>query len=227
MITLFSMTLTLALSYRQLLFLVATAFLFLSSCSKKSLDPEVEEDKTILPQEYEIERLTYFLADDDKIDTVKIKGTIEEFTNPGNTLLEVQHVATFKDLVKTSFFEINMEEDELPLDLNITEFKVNVPAIYYEDGTFSYYSEAFAISNSEQREQYKNNSTFALDLSVPARSKLILAKSIDRHDIICSFKLIIRNSTTGEKYNVDGKWHGVLRYFNESFSVDEEMLNKK
>ncbi|TYR35781.1 hypothetical protein FXV77_11920 [Sphingobacterium phlebotomi] len=219
------MTLTFALSYRQLLFLIAITFLFLGSCSKKSLDPEVDEDETVLPHEYEIESLTYRLADDDKIDTVKIKWGTEEFTNPGNTLMEVQHVETFNDLVKTSLFEINLEEDELPLDLNITEFKINVPAVYYEDGTFSYYPEPFTISDSEQREQYKNNSTFTLDLKVPARSTLILGKSIDRHDIICSFKLVIRNKTTGDKYTVDGKWHGVLRYFNESFSVDEEILN--
>lgn len=219
------MILTFALSYRQLLFLVAIAFLFLGSCSKESLHPEGDEDETILPHEYEIESLTYLLADDDKIDTVKIKVGAEEFANPGNILMEVQHVETFDDLVKTSFFEINLEEDELPLDLNITEFKVHVPNVYYEDGTFSYYSEPFPISDSEQREQYKNNSTFTFDLKVPVQSKLILTKSIDRHDIICSFKLVIRNKTNGEKYTVDGKWHGVLRYFNESFSVDEEVLN--
>ena len=219
------MILTFALNYRQLLFIVAIAFLFLGSCSKESLHPEVDEDETILPHEYEIESLTYLLADDDKIDTVKIKGSTEEFTNPGNTLMEVQHVETFDDLVKTSFFELNLEEDELPSDLNITEFEVNVPNVYYEDGTFSYYPEPFTISDSEQREPYKGYSTFTFDLKVPAQSKLILGKSIDRHDIICSFKLVIRNKTTGEKYSVDGKWHGVLRYFNESFLVDEVVLN--
>lgn len=219
------MILTFALNYRQLLFIVAVAFSFLGSCSKESLHPEVGEEETMLPHEYELESLTYLLGDDDKIDTVKIKGGTAEFTNPGNTLMEVQHVETFDDLVKTSFFEVNLEEDELPLDLNIAEFKVNVPDVYYEDGTFSYYPERFTISGNEQREPYKLNSAFTFDLKVPAQSKLIFRKSIDRHDIICSFKLVIRNKTTGEKYTVDGKWHGVLRYFNESFSVDEEVLN--
>ena len=214
-----------SLRYKKLFFLVAIAFLFLVSCSKESLHPEVDEDETILPHEYEIESLTYLLVDDDKIDTVKIKRGIEEFTNPGNTPKEVHHVETFDELVKTSYFEVNQEEDELPLDLNITEFKVNVPAVYYDDGTFSYYPEPFPISSSEKRQRYKGNGTFAFDLKVPSRSKLIFAKSIERHDIICSFKLIIRNKTTGEKYNVDGKWQGVLGYFNESFSVDEEKLN--
>src|SRR5690606_1929816 len=162
-----------SLRYKKLFFLVAIAFLFLVSCSKESFHPEVDEDETILPHEYEIESLTYLLADDDKIDTVKIKGGTEEFTNPGNTLKEVQHVETFDELVKTSYFEVNLEEDELPLDLNITEFKVNVPAAYYEDKTFSYYPEPFTISDSEQEEPYKGNSTFTFDLKIPAQSKLI------------------------------------------------------
>ncbi|PRD45012.1 hypothetical protein [Sphingobacterium haloxyli] len=210
---------------RQLFSLVAIGFLFLASCSKEPLDPEVDEDETILPHEYEMESLTYFMADDDKIDTVKIKGSTEEFINPGSIPMEVQHVETFDDLVKTSFFEVNLEADELPSDLDLTEFTVNVPGIFYEDGTFSYYPERFSMSDSEQQESYKRNSTFTFDLKVPAQSKLNFRKSIDRHDITCSFKLVIRNKTTGEKYNVDGKWHGVLRYFNESFSVDEETLN--
>lgn len=219
------MILTSALSYRQLLFIVAIAFLFLGSCTKESLHPEADGDETILPHEYEIESLNYFFAEDDKIDTVKIKRGTEEFTNPGNTPMEVQHVETFDDLVKTSYFKVNREDAELPLDLNITDFKVNVPDIYSEDGMFSYYPEPFPVSDNEQREPYKRNSTFTLDLKVPAQSKLILKKSIDRHDIVCSFKLIIHNKTTGQKYNVDGKWHGVLRYFNESFSVDQEAFN--
>ncbi|PRD56817.1 hypothetical protein [Sphingobacterium gobiense] len=215
---------TFALNYRQILLIVAISFLFLGSCSKESLDLEVNEDESILPHEYEMESLTYLLKDDDKIDTLKIKGGTEEFINPGNTLMEVQHVETFDDLVKTSFFEVNLKDGELPSDLNITGFKVNVPEIYYEDGTFSYYPEHFTISDREQREPYTPNSTFTFDLKVPAQSKLIFRKSIDRHAIICSFKLVIRNKTTGEKYNVEGKWHGILRYFNESFSINEEKL---
>ncbi|TYP97166.1 hypothetical protein BC792_10392 [Sphingobacterium allocomposti] len=211
--------------YKQLFSLVVIGFLFLGSCSKDSLDPEVDEDETILPHEYEMESLTYLLADDDKIDTVKIKGGTEEFINPGNTPMEIQHVETFDDLVKTSFFKIDKEGGELPSDLDISKFKVNVPGVYYENGTFSYYPERFPMSDSEQREPYKRNSTFTFDLKIPAQSKLNFRKSIDRHDITCSFKLVIRNKTTGEKYNVDGKWQGVLRYFNESFSVDEEVLN--
>lgn len=223
LIYIFTMIQVFSPRYKKLFFLVAISFLFLG-CSKESLDPEVDEDETILPHEYEIESLTYLVADDDKIDTVKVKGGTEEFINPENALKEIQHVETFDDLVKTSFFEFNLEADELPSDLNITEFKVSVPEVYYEDGTFSYYPEPFAISDSEQREPYKRNSTFTLGLKVPPQSKLILKNSIDRHDMVCSFTLIIRNKTTGEKYNVEGKWHGILRYFNESFWVDQEAL---
>ena len=101
---------------------------------------------------------------------------------------------------------------------------MSVPEIYNENGTFSFYSEHFAISEIEQQQLYKSGTTFGFDLKVPARSKLRLEKSIDRHDVSCSFTLILRNKTNGEKHQVDGKWRGVLRYFNESFLLSEQKL---
>ena len=218
------MNLTFPLRYLPWLFSFVTVFVFFLGCSKEPLHSSENEDDVRLPAEYEIESLTYRMASDDKIDTVNVKGGATEFSNPGNTLMEVAHVETFDDLVKTSLFEINGGGDQLPSDLDLSEFQVSVPEIYNENGTFSFYSEPFAISDTEQQKLYKSGATFGFNLKVPSHSKLRLEKSIDRHDISCSFTLILRNKTTGERHQVDGKWHGVLRYFNESFVLSEQKL---
>src|SRR5690606_33566605 len=98
------MNLTFPLRAQPWLFVLATAFCLFVGCSKEPLHSSENEDEVRLPAEYEIESLTYRMASDDKIDTVNVKGGATEFSNPGNTLLEVAHVETFYDLLNTSLF---------------------------------------------------------------------------------------------------------------------------
>ncbi|SJN49854.1 hypothetical protein [Sphingobacterium sp. JB170] len=212
-------------NYKTLLCFVGASFVFFTSCSKGSVVPNVGEDDT-LANEYEIESLVYFLSDSDKIDTVKVNFDAEEFNNSSNTLKTVQQVETFNDLVKTSVFQLDKTGDELPHDLDIAQFEVNVPGVYYPDGTFSFYSERFSLSDTLVKEPYNYNNSFTLDLKVPANSKLIVKKSIDQHNMVCSFELVFRNKTTGEIITLNGKWRGVLRYFNEHFRVEEKTWDR-
>lgn len=209
---------------RLLLYYVAVVFLFLSGCSKDTVKPETDNKNTDI-HKYEIQKLTYFFSENDKIDTVKVGFAAEEFSNPSAVLINVQHKEVFEDLVKTSVFQFDKNGKELPKDFDKAYFEVSVPEIYYGDGKFSYYTDRFSLTDSLLTKPYNHQMSFSMGLNIPAKSKLILEKTIDRYNITCSFELIVRNKKSGELFTLNGKWKGVLRYTNESFKVSQKDLD--
>ncbi|WP_293914904.1 MULTISPECIES: hypothetical protein [unclassified Sphingobacterium] len=209
---------------RKFLYYVAVVFVFLSSCSKDTVKPETDEKDTDI-HKYEVQKLTYFLAENDKIDTVRVGFAAEEFSNPSAALINVQHKEIFEDLIKTSVFQFDKNGKELPKDFEKAYLEVSIPEIYYGDGRFSYYEDQFSLTDSLLTKPYNHRMSYTMGLNIPAKSKLILEKTIDKYTMTCSFELIARNKNTGQLFTLNGKWKGVLRYTNESFKVSQKDLD--
>lgn len=192
-------------------------FHFFISC-EKGIDA-VENQVNI--SEYKIENITYFWAENDKIDTLNISLDTLEFKNLSNMIKNIKYVDTTSKLLKSSIFELDDNSKKLPNDLKLAAFQVLIPEILFSDGTFGFYSEKFPISDILINKRYINNTTSSLDLILPPTSKFIVTKSINQYNISCSFQLNIRNMTNCEKISLRGKWKGNLRFNNENYNVKE------
>ncbi|RXK86788.1 hypothetical protein [Filimonas effusa] len=206
--------------YQYAILLIAAAVLF--SCSKNSGGPE-----TGTPDEeagsYQLEEITYSLASGDGIDTVKLNLAGGEFSNYGNNISEQKMSPDYSSLTKRSLFTLSNGETA-PKGLLLDTVKVPVPSNWYSNQGYSVDTRLFTLSGKEVELPYLIADSHDLNVSVPARSRVVIDSKIDRYTIRCSFKAIFKNAATGARDTITGKWNGTLRYNNSSFVATEYPL---
>lgn len=204
----------------SLLFSFATLSVFvLSSCSKSEKD-----EGEVTPQaEYILREISYTMADADKIDTVTVELQDTTLLNTGNTLSAAKFVEYFSGLKKTSQFQISNSE-ALPADLDLSRFEVHVPSQWIQKNDFSYFSTKLPLSTGNVEVPYDGFWTDSVRVEVPAKSKIVVNRSVDAHQIRCSFTAVVINKTTGQTYSIQGKWKGLLRYDNLNIILLEQPI---
>lgn len=204
---------------RTPLILAGALLLLLNSCSKKDKDePELVPEK-----QYVLNDMRYFMSNTDHIDTVALSLKDTTLYNAGNTLATTKFAFNFAALEKTSQFQID-HAATLPADIKLDRFKVEVPAELYQDNSFSYAPSKVPFTTDFTTLPYQGKYSDTLTVKVPARSSIVVAKSIQAHQITCSFTAVISEKTTGQTYPVKGIWKGLLRYDNLNIKVTEHSL---
>lgn len=192
--------------------------ILLAACSKPAnLEPEAA-----VPAQYELTDIRYFLNATDRVDTIPVllKGTSVQ--NPGNTLA-TQQVEIVDELVKTSQFEVD-PLTTLPKGLELDKLGIKVPQNWYGTNIFDYFPEKFPLSLTPQQKPYEAPKKQVLTISIPPKSKIDVSRQIDAYQLTCSFKALLENKATGQRYTLTGKWKGLLRYNNESTTLKQYSL---
>lgn len=209
------------LSRRIYLWFIGISVLGLSACSKAEYIPEPEPE--VVPDTYEVLDMTYFLTENDGIDTTTVSKDPEYIQNSTDFLMKLDHKVSWDNLTKQSSFRINQEH--VPEGLDLAEVEVQVPGEYYAEGGFNYYSEKFPLSETDiERPDIASEANNVMHLKIPPHSLFIINNSVEQYKMTCSFKLKIKNERTGAISEISGKWMGTLRYFAYATSIDQEEI---
>ena len=192
-----------------------------SSCSK-SVKVEPEE---VLPAEYVIQDVRYFMNTSDKIDTSKVVVKDTTFYNPGTVLNVQKFTGDLNKLNKTSLFQLT-NLGALPKDVKLDDLSVSVPQNWNSDSYFDLFPEKLPLNQQANQKPYNLASriTENIMVNVPPRSKIVVSYSIQAFYMTCSFSAVLQNKTTGQRYPITGSWNGLLRYDNSKTKLTEHGL---
>lgn len=199
--------------------LASTLLLTLNSC----FNPTNEGPEIVPEKEYELRDMQYFISNTDHLDTLTLRLQDTTLYNSGNSVTIIKFPYNFSELVKTSQFDIT-NAATLPADVSFEDLETNVPSGLYQNNFFTYTSFKVPFTNEVTKIPYKSNWFDTIMVTVPARSSIVLNRSIQVHHISSSFTALIADRTTGETYPVKGIWKGVLRYNNLSTTVTQHPL---
>ena len=206
--------------YQYSILLIAGIALF--SCSKNSDGPQTGTPGDDAGS-FQLVGITYSLASGDGIDTAKVNLTGREFSNYGSAISEQKMQPDYSSLTKSSLFTFSSGQ-EVPKGLLLDTVNVPVPSNWYSDQGYSIDARPFTLSGKQVELPYLMAGSHDLNVSVPARSRIVIDSKIDRYTIRCSFEAIFKNATTGARDTITGKWNGTLRYNNSSFTATEYPL---
>ncbi|REA58080.1 hypothetical protein DSL64_22100 [Dyadobacter luteus] len=188
----------------------------LASCSKPSrTEPEITPEA-----DYQLKDIQYFMSDGDRIDTLMVGLGDTTIYNYSNAKLARKFTEDYSKLAKTSYFQVS-EPNLLPADLYLEKFEVHVPSQLIADGSFSYFATKLPVSRDSVQVPYGKFWSDTVSINVPAKSKIVIDRSVQAHVINCSFKASIVNKTTGQNHEVRGSWKGLLRYDNLNTRLTE------
>ncbi|GAB3253221.1 hypothetical protein GCM10027347_12890 [Larkinella harenae] len=195
-----------------------TASILFFSCSKPSkVEPEV-----VVPAEYELKDVRYFMDAGDHLDTVTVKLKGVTLRNSASVVAVQQVEDDFAELVKTSQFEVN--KSTLPEDVQLAQLEVKVPERWYGKDSHSYFPETFTLSPEEQQKPYGAYQKDVMKINIPPKSTIVVDRQINAYHLACSFDGILVNKSTGQRYSMKGKWKGVLFYNNASVNLQQYPL---
>lgn len=195
------------------------------SCNKNEVSPG---DAAGTPQThiYTLTDFTYFMAEDDGIDTTTVTLPGFELRNSSNVIAERDVKVDYDDLVKKSVFIIYTPQSSLPEGIVLDKFKVKVPANWSTNGDYTLEANGFPLIAEELQMPYDHLAEDILNVKIPPASKIEVTAGIDRYNLLCSFRAVFKNQSTGTEHTVTGKWKGTLRYNNLSISVEESSLSR-
>lgn len=193
-----------------------------TGCSKQNVLPE----EKISAGKYELTEMNYSFDSDDRIDTSRLTFGQEVIRNATDALVTQDYVIEADERIKTSVFRLD-DLGMLPDDLQLDTLLVSIPAGFDSPAHFSYYPEKFPLSMewTEAPDTISHSST-TLHLRIPPRRLFHIVSYMDRYNMRCSFRASIRNTTTGQTFDITGKWQGVLRYANQQVHVEETVLSE-
>lgn len=206
-------------SFSRVSALILVIVTLLSACSK----PEPVDPVATAPAKYKLKDIRYFFSQNDRVDTttLQLKGLSVQNSS---TVLSTQQVEEgFDELVKTSRFIID-PTIQLPKEVDLSNFDVNVPEHWYSNGLFGLSVDAYSFSAVEQQKPYGFNSKEMLTVKIPPKSQLDISRQIIAYQLVCSFDAILENTTTGQRYSLRGKWDGLLQYDNPSTTLKQSAL---
>ncbi|GAB4043988.1 hypothetical protein [Spirosoma jeollabukense] len=206
-------------SFSRLSTLTLVIVTLLGACSK----PEPADPVATAPAKYELKDIRYFLSQNDRVDTttLQLKGLSVQNTS---AVLSTQQVEEgFSELVKRSRFIIDPTM-QLPKEVDLSKFEVNVPEHWYGNGLFGRSIDTYSFSAIEQQKPYGFNSNGLLTVKIPPKSKLDISRQITAYQLACSFDATLENTTTGQRYSLRGKWEGLLQYDNPSTTLKQSAL---
>lgn len=200
------------------LILTGALLVVMNSCSKSTkMEPDILPEK-----EYSLLDMRYFMSNTDYLDTLTLQLQDTTLYNSNNLMAITMFPDNISGLVKTSQFEIT-NIAELPTDVKFEHFEINVPADY-QNNFFSYSSLKVPFTTEVAMLPYKSNWSDTIVVKVPARSSILVNRSIHAYNITCSFTAVIEEKTTRQTYPVKGIWKGLLRYDNLSTTLTQHPL---
>lgn len=194
-----------------------TIFVLLSACSK----PEPVEPN--VAAQYELKDVRYFFDSGDHVDTTTLQLKGSSVQNPGTILSTQQVEGGFAELVKTSRFIID-PTIQLHKEIDLSTFDVSVPQHWYGNGLFGRSIETYSLSAIQQQKPYGFDPKPVLTVKIPPKSKIDISRQVDAYRLACSFEGIVENTTTGQRYRLQGKWEGILQYNNPTVTLKESAL---
>ena len=203
--------------YRSVTSLTIAAFF--SACSKPT---PVEPDLAPLAR-YELKDIRYFFKTGDRVDTTTLQLKGSSVQNLSTTLSSQQLDEGFSDLAKTSLFIID-QQTQLPTGVDLSKFEASVPHHWYSNGSFDRSIETYPLSSVQQQKPYGFDPEAVLTVKIPPASKIDVSRQIDAYQLSCSFDGVLENTATGQRYNLNGIWKGLLQYSNPKVSLKESTL---
>lgn len=198
--------------------------LFLFSCKKDHLAPESDDmSDQAITHHYELKNIRYFLGDDDGIDTSVVKLPALAYTNETSTPTGRKHIMKYNEQLKMQSAFV-LDTKQFPEGLILDTMLVKVPFDWYNDGSYSFYTQAFPLVNGFKEVPYDDNSSETYEVTIPPHTKIQLTSTINKHRITCSFLAIFKDKTTGIQDTITGKWKGTLRYNYSKTKIEEYPL---
>ncbi|SFC92982.1 hypothetical protein [Spirosoma endophyticum] len=118
-------------SFSRVSALILVIVSLLIACSK----PESADPAATIPARYELKDIRYFLSQNDRVDTTTLQLKGLSVQNPSTVLSTQQVEEGFGELVKTSRFIVD-PTIQLPKEVDLSKFDVNVPEHWYGNGLF-------------------------------------------------------------------------------------------
>ncbi|MEZ0610803.1 hypothetical protein ACAW74_19995 [Fibrella sp. WM1] len=199
-----------------LCFLVAG---LLSACSH----PEPVAPVVVAPNRYELKAIRYFIGQGDRVDTTTIQLKGVSVYNAGSVAATQQVDEGFGGLMKTSRFTID-PASQLPAGLDLGTLAVSVPQHWYGNGLFDRSIDTYPLSAVQQQKPYGFDPNRLVTVKIPPKSKVDISRQITTYQLTCSFEGTVVNTATGQRYNLLGKWNGLLQYANPTTTLKESVL---
>lgn len=191
----------------------------LASCSKSS-----PNEPEIIPEaEYGLVSMQYLMAENDYIDTLTVNLGDTTIYNYSNAKVTSRFADDYSHLTKSSYFQV-ADPHLLPTDLHLDKFEVHVPSQWIGDGSFSYFTTKLPVSQDSLEVPYGKFWSDSVSINIPARSKIIMDRTVQAQLLTCSFKAVILNKTTGQNHEIKGTWKGLLRYDHLNTRLTEHPL---
>lgn len=195
------------------------AILALGSCSKTA----TEQVEIVPEKQFELRDIRYFMSGTDKLETVDVQLQDTTVYNSGNESITIKFASNLSSLVKTSQFQV-ANAAALPKNIDFERFQVNVPANIYDDNSLSYTASKVPFTMRPAEFPYDTFSIDTLTVKVPARSSIVINRSIQAQNVTCSFTAVIKEKTTGQTSSIQGTWKGLLRYDQLNTKLTERPL---
>lgn len=104
------------------------------------------------------------------------------------------------------------------------QFSLPVPDHWEGPSSFANSVASFPLRPTPYQQPYGFAAAHRDTLRIPPTARLVIRRQIEAYHLTCSFQAVVQNTATGQRYPLQGKWHGLLAYGPPAVTLTEYPL---